>query len=65
MKWEETLTDGAWHHFSDIASIYYAGLAHLDGRVERKEEEIISYRADGTEVIKTIVMFRLPDGKRK
>lgn len=64
MKWNETLADGNWHHFKDVASSYFAGLAHLDGRIERKEEKVISYRADGTEVIKTIVMYRLPsDGK--
>ena len=65
MKWEETLADGKWHHFNDITSIYYAGLAHLDGRIERKEKKVISYTPDGTEIVKTIVMFKLPDGNKK
>lgn len=65
MKWEEILADGKWHHFNDIVSIYYACLAHLDGRIERKEEKVISYTPDGAERVKTIVMFRLPDGNKK
>lgn len=65
MKWEETLADGTWHHFTDIASIHYANVAHLDGRVEKREKKVISYTPDGTEIIKTIVMFKLSDGKEK
>lgn len=65
MKWEKTLADGKWHHLTDITSIYHAVVAHRNGQLEKKEEKVIEYRADGRKVIKTIVMFKLPDGKSK
>ena len=62
-KLKEILADGEWHHLTNVASIYHAVVACRNGQLEKKEERVIDYLADGTEVIKTIVMFRLPDGK--
>ena len=53
------LADGQWHHFSDIASIYYATLAYRKGYLERKEEKIISYRADGTKMVLIWYIFKI------
>ena len=53
------LADGQWHHFSDIASIYYATLAYRKGYLERKEEKVISYRVDGTKEILIWYVFRI------
>lgn len=48
-KITSTLSDGQWHHFSDIASIWCATLAYRKGYLERKEEEVIVHKADGKE----------------
>ena len=53
------LVDGQWHHFSDISSIYYATLAYRKGYLERKKEEVISYKANGTKVILIWYVFRI------
>ena len=53
------LADGQWHHFSDIASIHYATLAYHKGYLERKKEEIILYKTDGTKTILTWYVFRI------
>ncbi len=53
------LTDGQWHHFSNITHIYYATLAYRKGYLDRKEEKIISYRADGTKEILIWYVFRI------
>ena len=53
------LADGKWHHFSDITSIYYATLAYRKGYLERKKEEVISYKANGTKKILIWYVFRI------
>ena len=53
------LADGQWHHFSDITSIYYATLAYRKGYLKRKEEKVISYRADGTKRILIWYVFKI------
>ena len=59
------LSDGQWHHFSDVASIWYATLAYRKGYLERKEEEVIIHKADGKELKIKRYVFKLknPDGK--
>ena len=59
------LSDGQWHHFSDVASIWYATLAYRKGYLERKEEEVIIHKADGKESKIKRYVFKLknPDGK--
>lgn len=59
------LSDGQWHHFSDIASIWYATIAYRNGYLERKEEEVIIDKADGKESKIKRYVFKLknPDGK--
>ena len=58
------LSDGQWHHFSDIASIWYATLAYHKGYLERKEECII-YEGDGTKkkIKRYIFKLKNTDGK--
>ena len=55
------LSDGQWHHFSDIASIWYATLAYRNGYLERKEEEVIIHKADGKESKIKRYVFKLKD----
>lgn len=64
-KITSTLSDGQWHHFSDIASIWYATIAYRNGYLERKEEEVIIHKADGKESKIKRYVFKLknPDGK--
>ena len=59
------LSDGQWHHFSDIDSIWYATLAYRKGYLERKEEESIIQNADGKERKIKYYIFKLKntDGK--
>ena len=59
------LSDGQWHHFSDVASIWYATLAYHKGYLERKEEEVIIHKADGKESKIKQYVFKLKntDGK--
>ena len=42
------LSDGQWHHFSNVNSIWYATVAYHKGYLERKEEEFIVHE-DGKE----------------
>ncbi len=58
------LSDGQWHHFSDIDSIWYATLAYRKGYLERKEECIV-YEADGIKKKIKRYVFKLKntDGK--
>ena len=64
-KIKSILSDGQWHHFSDVASIWYATLAYRNGYLERKEEEVIIHKADGKESKIKRYVFKLknPDGK--
>ena len=64
-KITSTLSDGQWHHFSDIASIWYATIAYRNGYLARKEEESIIQNADGKEHKIKYDVFKLknPDGK--
>ena len=64
-KITSTLSDGQWHHFSDIASIWYATIAYRKGYLERKEEECVMKGADGKERKVRHYIFKLknPDGK--
>ena len=59
------LSDGQWHHFSDVVSIWYATIAYRKGYLERKEEEVIIHKADGKESKIKRYVFKLknPDGK--
>ena len=64
-KITSTLSDGQWHHFNDIASIWYATIAYRNGYLERKKEESIIHNADGKERKIKYYVFKLknPDGK--
>lgn len=58
------LSDGQWHHFSTINSIWYATVAYHKGYLLRKEEEFTVYE-DGKEWTVRWYVFKLKstDGK--
>ena len=64
-KITSTLSDGQWHHFSDVASIWYATIAYRKGYLERKEEEVIIHKADRkkSKIKRYIFKLKNPDGK--